>query len=73
VDDLEYRIEVSQDMIQWVDITDRSVVREIIEGADGRRIRVVEPGVPDGGAAWRFSRIRAVTKAADPEAPRSNQ
>lgn len=72
-DDLEYRVEVSQDMIYWTDVTDRSVVREIIEAADGRRIRVVEPGVPDGAAAWRFSRIRAVTKAADFVTPGSNQ
>lgn len=72
-DDLEYRVEVSQDMIHWADVTDRSVVREIIEAADGRRIRVVEPGVPDGAAAWRFSRIRAVTRAADLETPGSNQ
>jgi hypothetical protein len=61
-DDLDYRVEVSQDMIHWNDVSEISTIREIIEKPDGTRVRVVEPGVPDGGAPWPFSRIRALTK-----------
>jgi hypothetical protein len=63
-DDVEYRVEVSRDLVNWIDATNISPVREILDRPDGSRVRVVEPGSPGGLTPYPFSRIRAVLKQA---------